>query len=90
MCMHTSVYTIYDCICMHAGICNVCLCVYACMGACVYLYLYNIRLRYVKLRAVFLKYNLQDNLQDLLLIASLHGQYDQNCLASIVVVLLPV
>ena len=34
--------------------------------------------------------NLQDNLQDLLLIASLHGQYDQNCLASIVVVLLPV
>ena len=30
------------------------------------------------------------NLQDLLLIASLHGQYDQNCLASIVVVLLPV
>ena len=35
-------------------------------------------------------FNLQDNLQDLLLIASLHGQYDQNCLASIVVVLLPV
>ena len=34
--------------------------------------------------------NLQDNLQDLLLIASLHGQYDQNCLASIVAVLLPV
>ena len=41
-------------ICMHAGICNVCLCMYACRGACEYLYLYNIR--YVKLNTVFLKY----------------------------------
>ena len=45
---------------------------------------------YLAVNQQCITYNLQDNLQDLLLIAILHGQYDQNCLASIVVVLLPV
>ena len=56
----------------------------------IYMILYFHYFGYVEGVGCKVYHNLQDNLQDLLLIASLHGQYDQNCLASIVVVLLPV